>query len=176
MNHYILRTLYLFNWIPCISSGIILKQKMLVLTKFSTQYVPEFLQKDISVSVYRYQYKVHTRNIMMTPSNGNIFRVTGLCAGNSPVSGEFPSQRPVTRSFNIFFDLCMNKWLSKQSWGSWFETPSCPFWHHCNVHAVLDWFCFVVVWCQSIIHRSPRISLTPPPPGHFKMHFLQWKW
>ena len=31
-----------------------------------------------------------------------------LCAGNSPVSDEFPSQRPVTRSFNVFFDLCPN--------------------------------------------------------------------
>ena len=28
-----------------------------------------------------------------------------LCAGNSPVTGEFPAQRPVTRSFDIFFDL-----------------------------------------------------------------------
>ena len=28
-----------------------------------------------------------------------------LCAGNSPVNGEFPVQRPVTRSFGIFFDL-----------------------------------------------------------------------
>ena len=32
-----------------------------------------------------------------------------LCAGNSPVSGEFPSQRPVTWSFNVFIDLCLNK-------------------------------------------------------------------
>ena len=31
-----------------------------------------------------------------------------LCAGNSPVSGEFPSQRPVARSFDVFFDLCPN--------------------------------------------------------------------
>ena len=38
-----------------------------------------------------------------------------LCAGNSPVTGEFPSQRPVTRSFDIFFDLRLNKRLSKQS-------------------------------------------------------------
>ena len=37
-----------------------------------------------------------------------------LCAGNSPVTGEFPLQRPVTRSFDVFFDLCLNKWLSKQ--------------------------------------------------------------
>ena len=47
-----------------------------------------------------------------------------LWAGYSPVTGEFPSQRPVTRSFDVFFDLCLNKRLSKQSWVWWFETPS----------------------------------------------------
>ena len=36
-----------------------------------------------------------------------------LCAGNSPV----PSQRPVTRSFDVLFDLRMNKRSNKQSWG-----------------------------------------------------------
>ena len=56
-----------------------------------------------------------------------------ICAGNSPVPGEFPAQRPVTRSFDVFFDLCSNKRLSKQSWGWWFETPSCPLWRHRNV-------------------------------------------
>ena len=55
-----------------------------------------------------------------------------LCAGNSPVTGEFPAQRPVTRSFDIFFDLRLNKRLSKQSWGWWFETLSRPLWRHCN--------------------------------------------
>ena len=40
----------------------------------------------------------------MTSSNGNIFRVTGHLRGNSPVAGEFPSQRPVTRSFGVFFE------------------------------------------------------------------------
>ena len=47
-----------------------------------------------------------------------------FCAGNSPVTGEFPSQRPVTRSFDVFFDLRLNKPLGKQSWGWGFETPS----------------------------------------------------
>ena len=56
-----------------------------------------------------------------------------LCAGNSPVTGEFPTQRPVTRSFDVFFHLCLNKRLSKQSWGWWFETPSRSLWRHCNV-------------------------------------------
>ena len=56
-----------------------------------------------------------------------------ICAGNSPAPGEFPVQRPVTRSFDVFFDLCLNKRLSKQSWGWWFETLSCPLWRHRNV-------------------------------------------
>ena len=55
-----------------------------------------------------------------------------LCAGNSPVIGEIPAQRRVTRSFDVFFDLRLNKHLSKQSWGWWFETPSRPLWRHCN--------------------------------------------
>ena len=38
-----------------------------------------------------------------------------ICAGNSPVPGEFPAQRPVTRSFHVFFDLRLNNALSKQS-------------------------------------------------------------
>ena len=57
-----------------------------------------------------------------------------LCAGNSLVTGDFPSQRPVTRSFDVFFDLRLNKRLSKQSWGWWFETPPLPLWRHCNEH------------------------------------------
>ena len=56
-----------------------------------------------------------------------------ICAGNSTVNGEFPAQRPVMRSFDVFFDLRLNKWLGKQSWARWFETPSCPLWRHCNV-------------------------------------------
>ena len=40
-----------------------------------------------------------------------------LCAGNSPVTGEFPAQRPMTRSFGVFFDLRPNKRFSKQSRG-----------------------------------------------------------
>ena len=44
-----------------------------------------------------------------------------LCVGNSLVTGEFPTQRPMAQSFDVFFDLCLNKQLSKQSWGWWFE-------------------------------------------------------
>ena len=48
-------------------------------------------------------------------------------------SVNIPSQRPVTRSFDVFFDLRLNKELSKQSRVQWFETPSCSLWRHCNV-------------------------------------------
>ena len=50
-----------------------------------------------------------------------------LCAGSSPVPSEFLAQRPVTRSFDAFFDLRPNKRLR---WGWWFETSSCPSWRH----------------------------------------------
>ena len=55
-----------------------------------------------------------------------------VCEGNSPVTGEFPAQKPVTWSIDVFFDLRLNKRLSQQSWGWWFETLSHPSWLHCN--------------------------------------------
>ena len=71
--------------------------------------------------------------VMMTSSNGNIFRDTGHLCGEFTGPGEFPAQRSVTRSFDVFFDLSLNKRLSKQSRGWWFETQSHPLWRHCNV-------------------------------------------
>ena len=56
-------------------------------------------------------------NIMMTSSNGNIFRVTGPLCGEFTGPGEFPAQRPVMRSFGVFFHLRLNKRLSKQPRG-----------------------------------------------------------
>ena len=74
---------------------------------------------------------------MMTSSNGNIFRVTGPLCGEFTGPSEVPAQRPVTQSFDVFFDLRLNKRLSKQSWGWWFETPSWSLWRHCNGGALL---------------------------------------
>ena len=75
---------------------------------------------------------------MPRSSNGNIFGVTG------PLCGEFtddsPSERQVTRSFDVFFDLRLNERLSKQSWGWWFETPSRPLWRHANGASHLEWY------------------------------------
>ena len=71
---------------------------------------------------------------MMTSSNGNIFSITGHLCGEFTSPRWNPRTKPVTRSFDVFFHLRLNKWLSKQSWGWWFETLSCPLWRHCNVY------------------------------------------
>ena len=57
----------------------------------------------------------------------------------------FSAQKPVARSFDVFFDLRLNKRLSKQSWGCWFETPSRPLWRNCN----------------DIFSKSVWLSMTP---------------
>ena len=91
------------------------------------------------------------------------------CAWNSPVPGEFHTQRPVTRSFDVFFDLRPNKRLSKQWWGWWFETPSCPLWRHCNIpveeKATHHWaqlnkklFCFLRGFFDGKIGYRPRMG------------------
>ena len=45
---------------------------------------------------------------MMTSSNGYLFRDTGPLCGEFTGPGEFPAQRPMTRSFDVFFDLRLN--------------------------------------------------------------------
>ena len=83
-----------------------------------------------------------------------------LCAGNSPVTGEFPAQRPVTRSFDVSFDPRLNKRLSKQSLGWWFETPWCPLWHHCNV-----------TYSGSHGLQSTLVQVTSSVPSHCLTHW-----
>ena len=55
-----------------------------------------------------------------------------ICEGNLLVTGGFPSHRPVMRSFDVCFDMRLNKRLCKQSRRWWFETPSRSLWRHCN--------------------------------------------
>ena len=65
-----------------------------------------------------------------------------LCEGNLPVTGGFSSQRPVTWKCDVFFDLCLNKQLSKQRRRRKFETPSCLLWSRCDVLQILT-SCFL---------------------------------
>ena len=107
-----------------------------------------------------------------------------ICVGNSTVPGEFPAQRPVTQSFDVFFDLRPNKLLSKQSWGWWFETPTRSLWRHCNfeqdiclllehkttnlVVVCVDWPCIltnydgVIKW-EVLPRYRPFVRGIPPP-------------
>ena len=66
-------------------------------------------------------------------SNGNICRVTGHLCGELTGHRWIPLQRPVTRSFDVIFDLRLNKRFSLQSWGWWFEALPRPIWRQCNV-------------------------------------------
>ena len=80
-----------------------------------------------------------------------ISALLAICAGNSPATGEFPAQRPVTWSFDVFFTLPLNKRLSKQSWGWRFEKPSCSLWRHCNVQGVSQGS--LLCWCILVAVR-----------------------
>ena len=80
-----------------------------------------------------------------------------ICAGNSPVTGEFPAQRPATWTFDVFFDLRPNKRLSKQSWGWWFEMPSRPLWRHWRGNT----FSALLSLCE----RNPRFIGGSPHKG-----------
>ena len=74
------------------------------------------------------------------------------------VTGEFPTRRPVTRSFDVFFDLCVNERLSKESWGWWIETPSRPLWRHSN--AILRYFIGSVIRLTSIWDGEHRLRFS----------------
>ena len=55
---------------------------------------------------------------MVTSSNGNIFHVTGPSCGEFTGPGDFPTQRPVTRSLDVFFDLrLINDWVNNREAG-----------------------------------------------------------
>ena len=92
----------------------------------------------------RWRHQIETFSVLLT-----------LCAGNSPVIGEFPTQRPVTWSFDVFCVLSLNKRLSKESWGWWFETPPRPLWRHCN-----EWcrMCFLYTSSSMVWWKYPLLS------------------
>ena len=98
---------------------------------------------------------------MMTSSNGNISASLALCAGNSPVTGEIPSQRLMTQSLDVSFDLRLNKPLVKQSWGWWFETPLLSLWRHCNdiAYSYYWWFHYSDVIISANASQTTGVSI-----------------
>ena len=99
---------------------------------------------------------------MLTLSNGNICRVTGHLCGEFTGNRWIPAQRPVTWSFDVFIDLCLNKQLSKQWWGWWFEMPLCPLWRHYNViyHQEPPWIISIQYITYLIFYIYYQIILT----------------
>ena len=92
---------------------------------------------------------------------GTFSALLAICAGNSPVPGDFPTQRPVTRSFDVYFDLRLNKRLCKQSWGWWFNTLLCPLWRHSNEKRIYT--CICVCECAmgcTVSHQFNQVSCT----------------
>ena len=87
-----------------------------------------------------------------------------LCEGNQgnpPVTGGFPSQRPVTWSFDVFFDLRLNKQLSKQSKRWSIVTPSHPLWRQCNVKWISDGSCIHDIAQHPRFRVREAFSTTP---------------
>ena len=109
----------------------------------------------LTIALIGWDHSHVTWDIMMTSSNGNIFRVTGPLCGEFTGPGEFPTQRPVKRSFDVFFDLRLNKRLSKQPWGWWFETPSWSLWRQCNVNT--KWI-IVSAFCNTPVNKQSYCS------------------
>ena len=96
--------------------------------------------------------------------------------------GKFPAQRPVTQSFDVFFDLCPNKQLSKQPWGWWFETPSWSLWRQCNGYHIIIFITrasrlLIPLWFDiQCIHSLAHPPWTKWPPfcwRNIEMHFCE---
>ena len=88
-----------------------------------------------------------------------------ICEGNPPVTGEFPSQRPVTQSFPVFFDLHLNKPLSKQSRRWWFETPSCPYDVTVMIWtAIMVMYDMTTLWHENAFHYMAAGSVSNNVP------------
>ena len=94
---------------------------------------------------------------------------------NSPVPGEVPAQRPVTRSFDVFFDLHPNKRLCKQWWGWCFETPPCPLRRHRNetCSSWLQHFGEVVV--KRVCKTSWKIGQTVFVSELWNLHLIEYE-
>ena len=96
---------------PCLAEFIFNETKQDTWHFLILKWRRYFLVGDKNTFIFRRQYNSNPwwRHQMETFS-----ALLAICAGNSPVPGELPTQRPVTRGCDVFFDLFPNKRLSKQ--------------------------------------------------------------
>ena len=123
------------------------------LAKLGLTSFVKLITKEISTAWWRHQMETFTA-------------LLALCMENSPVTGDFPSQRPVTRSFDVFFDLRLNKRLSKQWWGWWFETLSRPLWRHCNGESLVSYWSIGNWWTHCLFRKN-----VPTPSFYWNFPF-----
>ena len=113
-------------------------------------------RRDYGAELFRFLQSV--AQSVITIINGTIFRVTGPLWGNQPDTGSFPSQRQMTPSFEVLFDLRLNKRLSKQSRHRLFQTPLYSFWCHRKpriMHTFCALFCF---WWVATTSKTARFQ------------------
>ena len=98
-----------------------------------------------------------TMPFMMTSANGNFPASLALCDGNLPATGRFPSQRPVTWSFDVLFPVRLNKMLSKTRYAGDLRRHGA----HCDVTVILfsecptaEMRCQMVITTCRIVHKS----------------------
>ena len=110
---------------------------------------------------------------MLTSSNGNIFRLTGHLCGEFTGPGEFPTQRPVTRSFYGFFFICawINGWVNNRGAGDLRRSRA-----HYDVNVMLHslilkmrtwlvrqiWLTVNIVWTYSVLCRRHDSKINIP--------------
>ena len=127
MNHSAFKKLCFLFMSPCLGTVIELHSPADLPSFFAhnVHYIPMIIHTVLAflcfVEVAWWRHQMETFSGLLA-----------LCAGNSPVTREFPSQMPVTRSFDIFFDVRLDKRSSTLSMRRWFETPFCSIGRHCN--------------------------------------------
>ena len=136
--------------------------------------VVPYLISDMTVTIQFWSFVPPS----ILPKHDDVIKWKHFLRNCSFVWGIHRSQRPVTQSFDVFFDLLLIKRLSKHSWGWWFEMPSSPLWHHCsspwptpdapqrNIIWVRSWRCgCLVTWfCYQMIAKPGKKTAVPPWP------------
>ena len=113
-----------------------------------------------SKDIWSFSFTIWWRHQMETFSV-----LLALCGGNLPVTIWYPSQRPVMRSYGIFFYLRLNKRLNKQSRRRWFETPSRSFWRHHNEYEPKHAVC-----------NMPSANMAIPTYAIYNFHNIQHRY
>ena len=120
--------------IMCCHCPVLIKLLLLPLSPLATPY-----RNDVAWASLRLKYPTTWLFVSQLVDNENIPKVHPCHdAIFIRTTIEFSSRRPLPRSFDVFFDLRLNKRFSKQSWVWWFEMPLRSLWRHCNINGRVE--------------------------------------